>query len=318
MGATISAPVPTIKQKWRDHPPSSYSLKIQNFSQLENSTASSDHKYQSRFFSSGGHKWRLIVYPKGNVKDNGSGFISMYVEVDSTSLVSTPPTEVFAKLRFFVYNKKINKYFTIQDVEVKRFNALKLVWGLLKVLPYETFIHPENGYIFEGGQCEFGIDVIVPPPLTNWEIVSFDEKLLSYPKFSWTVKNFSELREEIYTSNSFPMGGRKWVLKVYPKGRSRADGKYLSVFLYLADSEILKPDEKIFMQGIVRLRNPFGSNHLAHQISCWHEEKKNGWGWDNFVRLAELKQTYLDKEDTLKFETEFKVVSEAKYSPINT
>ncbi|XP_010512014.1 PREDICTED: uncharacterized protein LOC104788033 isoform X2 [Camelina sativa] len=293
MGATISAPVPTIKQKWRDHPPSSYSLKIQNFSQLENSTASSDHKYQSRFFSSGD--------PKGNVKDNGSGFISMYVEVDSTSLVSTPPTEVFAKLRFFVYNKKINKYFTIQDVEVKRFNALKLVWGLLK-----------------GGQCEFGIDVIVPPPLTNWEIVSFDEKLLSYPKFSWTVKNFSELREEIYTSNSFPMGGRKWVLKVYPKGRSRADGKYLSVFLYLADSEILKPDEKIFMQGIVRLRNPFGSNHLAHQISCWHEEKKNGWGWDNFVRLAELKQTYLDKEDTLKFETEFKVVSEAKYSPINT
>lgn len=31
-----------------EHPPSSYSLKIQNFSQLENSTASSDHKYQSR------------------------------------------------------------------------------------------------------------------------------------------------------------------------------------------------------------------------------------------------------------------------------
>ncbi|XP_019100968.1 PREDICTED: speckle-type POZ protein-like, partial [Camelina sativa] len=259
----------------------------------------------------------IVLYPKGNVKDNGR-FISMYVEMDSTSLVSTPPTEAFAKLRFFIYNKKINKYFTIHDVEVKRFNALKLVWGLLKVLPYATFINPENGYIFEGGQCEFGVDVIVPPALTNLEIVSFDEKLLSSPKFSWTVKNFSELREEIYTSNSFPMGGRKWVLKVYPKGRSRADGKYLSVFLYLADSEILKQDEKIFMQGIVRLLNPFGSNHLAHQISCWHEEVKNGWGWDNFVRLAELEQTYLDKEDTLKFETEFKVVSEAKYSPINT
>ena len=52
---------------------------------------------------------RLIVYPKGNEKDDGSGFISMYVEIDSKIT-----TEVFAELRFFVYNKKENKYFTIQ------------------------------------------------------------------------------------------------------------------------------------------------------------------------------------------------------------
>ncbi|XP_010512015.1 PREDICTED: uncharacterized protein LOC104788034 [Camelina sativa] len=291
MGASISAPVPTIKQKWRDHPPSSYSLKIHNFSQLENSTASFDHKYESRFFSSGD--------PKGNVKDNGSGFISMYVEIDSTSLVSTPPTEVFAKLRFFIYNKKINKYFTIHDVEVKRFNALKLVWGLLK-----------------GGQCEFGVDVIVPPPLTNWEIVSFDEKLLSYPKFSWTVKNFSELKEENYTSNSFSMGATKWVLKMFPKGDSRADGKYLSIFLHLADTETLKPDEKIFTQAHVRILNPLGSNHVAGQLIYWHEKSNFGWGWYKFLSLANLRKTYLDKEDALKVEVEFEVVSATKYSPI--
>ena len=52
---------------------------------------------------------RLIVYPKGNEKDDGSGFISMYVEIDSKIT-----TEVFAELRFFVYNKKETKYFTIQ------------------------------------------------------------------------------------------------------------------------------------------------------------------------------------------------------------
>ena len=52
---------------------------------------------------------RLIVYPNGNGKDDGSGFISMYVEIDSKIT-----TEVFAELRFFVYNKKENKYFTIQ------------------------------------------------------------------------------------------------------------------------------------------------------------------------------------------------------------
>ncbi|KAL1187750.1 Ubiquitin C-terminal hydrolase 12 [Cardamine amara subsp. amara] len=311
MGLSYSA-VSTIRQNWREHPPS-YSLKIQNFSQLEKSTAFSNHKYQSRLFSSDGYNWRLIIYPKGNVKDNGSGFISMYVEIDSSSLIES--TEVFAELRFFVYNKKYNKYFTIQDVEVKRFNALKTVWGLPQVLSLATLINPENGYIFEGGECEFGVDVIVAPPFTNWEVLSFDVKL-SDPKFSWTLKKFSELKEEFYTSNSFSMGGMKWVLKMYPKGNVRADGKYLSLFLYLADSETLKPDEKIFKKAHVRVLDPLGYNHLTEKLSHWHNESNHGYGWPCFVSLTELRETYLNKEDALTVEVEFKVVSKNKYSPI--
>jgi len=99
--------------------------------------------------------------------------------------------------------------FIYLDVEVKRFNALRMVWGLLKVLSYDTFTNPEHGFIFEGGECEFGVDVLVAPPLTNWEILSFDEKL-SPPKFSWNLKNFSELKEDVYTSNKYPMGGKEW------------------------------------------------------------------------------------------------------------
>ena len=95
------------------------------------------------------------------------------------------------------------------DVEVKSFNALKTVCGLPQVLPYDAFNNPENGYVFEGNQCEFGIDVIVPSPLTNWEILSFNEKLQN-PKFSWTVKNFSKLKEDKYASKSFSMGAMQW------------------------------------------------------------------------------------------------------------
>ncbi|KFK23307.1 hypothetical protein AALP_AAs50688U000100, partial [Arabis alpina] len=293
---------PTIVQKWREHPPSSYSLKIHKFSQLEKSAAFSDHKYQSRFFSSGGHNWRLVVYPNGNKKDTWTGFISMYVEIDSTSLViSTPPTQVFAELRFFVYNKKHNKYLTVQDEEVKPFNALKTVWGLHHVVPYYVFNNPENGYVFEGGQCEFGVDVIVaPPPLAKWEILSFNEKL-PHPKFSWTLKNFSKLKEDYYRSNSFSMGGRNWVLRLYPKGDSGADGKWLSIFLFLAHGETLKADEKIFVQRHVRVLNPLGSNHLARQASRWHTEI-NGWGWSKFLSLDELQKSYLDKETALNIE----------------
>ncbi|KAL1213641.1 TNF receptor-associated factor-like protein [Cardamine amara subsp. amara] len=306
-----------IMKNWREHPPSSYSLKIQNFSQLENSTAFSHHKYQSCLFSSGGYNWRLIVYPKGNIKDNGNGFISMCVKIDSKSFMeSTPQTEVFAELRFFVYNKKENKYFTIQDVEVKRFNALKMVRGLLQVLPYDTFINPENGYIFEGGECEFGVDVIVAPPgLTNWEILSFNEKL-PRPKFSWPLKNFSTLKEDVYTSNRFSMGGKQWVVELYPKGTSEAAGKWLSIYVNLVDSETLKPDEKTFKQAHVRVLDPLGSKHFASQTNRWHKESCMSWGWDEFLSLAELRKTYLDKEDTLNVEVEFNVVSSIKCSSI--
>ncbi|KFK40957.1 hypothetical protein AALP_AA2G066400 [Arabis alpina] len=313
---SYSTTTSTIVQNWREHPPSSYSLKIESFSQLEKSATFSDNKYQSRPFSSGGHNWRLVVYPKGNEKDNGKGFISMYVEIDSNSLkIFTPPTEAFAELRFFVYNKKQNKYLTIQDVEVKRFNALKTVWGLQQVLSSDTFNNPENGYVFEGGQCEFGVDVIVAPPLTNWEILSFNEKL-SNPKFSWTLKNFSELKEFEYKSNSFSMGGKKWVLKLYPRGDSRGDGKCISIFLYLADGETPKANEKIFVQGHLRLLNPLGSNHLARPLNDWHKEENSGWGWSKFLSLDELRKSYLDKEDALNIEVEYEVVSATKYSPI--
>ncbi|KAF3519530.1 hypothetical protein DY000_02063463 [Brassica cretica] len=296
MGSS-SALVSTIVKNWREHPPSSYSLKVHNFSQLVNSTTASDDKYQSRLFSSGGYNWRLIVYPHGNGKDDGSGFISMYVEIDSKIT-----TEVFAELRFFVYNKKENKYLLFKQF-----------------LPLDTFNDLKNGYIFEGGHCEFGVDVIVASPLTNWEILSFDEKL-SNPKFSWAVKKFSDLKEHVYTSDSFSMGGRQWVLKMYPKGASGSDGKWLSFYLFLAAGDTLKADEKVFRQGHIRVLDPLGSNHIELKTNRWVEGPVEGfytgWGWDQFLSLAELRKSYLDKKDTLNVEVEFEVVSATKYSTI--
>ncbi|VYS58205.1 unnamed protein product [Arabidopsis thaliana] len=154
MGSTVLDANPSTL---REHPPSSYSIKFENIAELD------DGKYESSLFAAGGYNWRLVIYPKGNAKDEGSGFISMYVEIDSTNLLSSPLTNVFAYLVFFVYNKKTDKYFTIKDSELKRFNAFRTVWGLSQVLSLETFNDSKNGYIFEGDQCEFGVDVLVHP-----------------------------------------------------------------------------------------------------------------------------------------------------------
>ncbi|EOA22504.1 hypothetical protein CARUB_v10003159mg [Capsella rubella] len=303
----------TTVQTWRERPPSSYSIKIQNLSQLQTSTSHSHGTYRSRRFSSGDYQWRMIIYPKGNDNDNGSGFISMYVEIDSTSLTSTTSIEVYADLRFFVFNKKENKYFTIQDVESKPCNTLRTIWGLSQVLPLDTFNDHKNGYLFDGDHSEFGVDIIVAPPPTKHETLSYDVKL-SYPKFSWTVKKFSEIKEDIHASNSFSMGGRQWLLKLYPKGYSIKDSKWLSIFLVLDGSEVLKEDEKVYVKTHLKVLNPSGSNHLTKELNKWFDTPGFGFGWDHFVSIAALRNTYLDKEDTLKIEIEFEVVSATKYS----
>ncbi|CAA7033107.1 unnamed protein product [Microthlaspi erraticum] len=312
MSSSISS---TTLQSWRERSPSSYTLKIQNFSQFLKSTPTSDDKYQSGLFSSGGYKWRMIVYPKGNDKDSGNGFISMYLEIDRTSLMSTPPSEVFADLRFLVYNKKENKYFTIQDVESKPFNTLRTIWGLPQVLQLDTLKDPENGYIFEGDQCEFGVDVIVAPPPTKWEQIFFNERP-SNAKFSWTVKNFFEVKEDPLSSNIFSMGGRNWVLKLYIKGETRRDGKWLSTFLFLAGSETMKEDEKIYTRAHLRVLDPFGNNDITKELLCWHNNSKSGWGRPHFMSIAELREAYLDKEGTLSVEIELEVVSTTNFYPI--
>ncbi|KAF2546674.1 hypothetical protein F2Q70_00022648 [Brassica cretica] len=67
--------------------------------------------------------WRLVIYPKGNKKDNGAGF------------------------NFTVW---------------KPFNALRPVHGFPQVLPLDTFNDYKDGYAFDGNQWEFSVDVMVP------------------------------------------------------------------------------------------------------------------------------------------------------------
>lgn len=55
----------------------------------------------------------LMVYPNGNKKDSGSGYLSLYVAIDNSTLVAGQQ-EVYADLRFYVFNNNERKYFTIQ------------------------------------------------------------------------------------------------------------------------------------------------------------------------------------------------------------
>ncbi|XP_019092260.1 PREDICTED: uncharacterized protein LOC104746651 [Camelina sativa] len=275
----------------REHPPSSYSIKFENLTELD------DDKYESSLFAVGGYNWRLVIYPKGNAKDEGSGFISMYVEIDSANLLSTPLTDVFAYLIFFVYNKKADKYFTIKDTELKRFNALRTVWGMS-----------------QGEQCEFGVDVLVAPSLAKWEVVSFNPKIRN-PKFSWTLKKFKELKEDSYNSDNFMVGGRQWFLKLHPNGDARAKGKSVSIYLTLRDDKTLNAEEKIYTRAHLTIVDSRGTTHVSGTLNYWYTKLNSGFGWSTFASLDKLREAYLDNEGSLNVEIEFIVVSSTKYSP---
>lgn len=53
------------------------------------------------------------MYPNGNKKDSGSGYLSLYVAIDNSTLVAAHQ-EVLADLRFYIFNNNERKHFTIQ------------------------------------------------------------------------------------------------------------------------------------------------------------------------------------------------------------
>ncbi|XP_002888318.2 MATH domain and coiled-coil domain-containing protein At1g31390 [Arabidopsis lyrata subsp. lyrata] len=229
----------------------------------------------------------------------------MYVECLSST---TPPIDVFAYLTFFVFSEEEKKYLSIQDVEVKRFNTSKTVWGLSKALSIETLKDCAKGFILYGELHEFGAHVkIVSRP------VSFGEDL-HFHKFSWTIRDFSLLRQNDCVSKTFHMGEKDWTLTLYPKGDSRADGE-LSQHLHLADGETLFKGELIFVRVNLQVLDPRGSDHLTGSINGWVMASTKAMCLPQFMPLAKIQGSYLDREGTLEVEIECEVVNSIKNHP---
>lgn len=57
----------------------------------------------------------LSLYPNGNLKSNGSGFISLYLQIEGTENL-TPSWEVNVNFRFFVHDQIRDKYLAIEGL----------------------------------------------------------------------------------------------------------------------------------------------------------------------------------------------------------
>nr|VDC94055.1 unnamed protein product [Brassica oleracea] len=294
----------------RDRPPMSYSLKMESFNTLLQSNET--ERYESRPFPVGGYNWSLIVYPNGNRQDSGSGFISLYVAIDNSTLVFSHQ-EVFADLRFYIFQRNERKYFTMQDTHAWRYNIFKTMWGFPQVLPLATFRDPRNGYLFNGDHCEFGVDVTIHTAFQRSELFTVARNFPN-PRFTWTIRSFSTLLGEAYFSDVFSIGGRRWNIQVNPSGAGTGEGSALSIYLLLNANERVRPYEKIYVRAQLRVLNQRASPQwrtIERPLDHWFTGPGLGWGYNEFIPLADLRDPqrgYL-VNDVLIVQVEMEIIS---------
>ncbi|OMP00705.1 TRAF-like family protein [Corchorus olitorius] len=239
-----------IRRTTREFPPSHYLFKVESFSLLAKSGV---EKYESDAFEAAGHKWRLALYPNGDTKSNGSGFISLYLVIDETE--DLPLTwEVHVSFRLFVLDQIHDKYLTIEDADgtIKRFHWMKTEWGFAQFLSFEIFNDSSNGYLVGDG-CIFGAEVFLMERNCKWECLS----MIKEPEdntIAFKLEGFSKLDRKYYESSVHTIGDSKWKLTVYPKGNVKFKGRALSVFLELVEAEKLPPKRKVYAEYKLRAR----------------------------------------------------------------
>lgn len=110
---------------------------IEHFSKLD------DEEHYSEIFSVGGHKWRVLIYPKGNKVDH----LSIYLDVaDSTTLPKG--WSRYVSFILTVVNQNRPKL-TIKHETQHTFNAKESDCGFTTFMPLQYVHNPAKGYLVD-------------------------------------------------------------------------------------------------------------------------------------------------------------------------
>ncbi|OWM63253.1 hypothetical protein CDL15_Pgr010653 [Punica granatum] len=166
---------------------------------------------------------------------------------------------------------------------------MKLESGFDQLIPLKTFTDSRNGYL-EDDTCVLGAEVFVSKERSTGKgenLVMIKDALSN--QHYWMINNFSKLDKEYYISSIFLAGNYKWNIRFFPNGKGSGLGSYISLYLYLAETESLPLGTKVFAGFSLRiLNNAGGSDFISkgNQVSlnllisaekieflirvCWH------------------------------------------------
>ncbi|CAM8901420.1 unnamed protein product [Rhodiola kirilowii] len=286
-------------------PGSIYMFKIQSFSLLSEFIQKSDDVecFKSPEFESGGHKWKLAVYPDGNKKLGVEDHISLYLVAEDADIDSVE-SGIRVMFKMAVYDHFNDNFLTIQDNEVRGFHGLKKEWGFARLISLERFKDANNGYLVNDC-CVFGVEIVVLTPGIRSGIGNL--VMIKQPTdgiFTWKLYPLSYYSGDV--TKEFEVQGLKWKLQIYPNGDSSAQGTHLSMFLWL-----ISGSNKPHISCVLRVRDQVNGKHYEKTIARHFVETSQGWGFRKFILLSDLK----DKtrgfilNDSLIAEVEVKIIS---------
>ncbi|KAH0851017.1 hypothetical protein HID58_095084, partial [Brassica napus] len=193
----------------REERPSSKIVTIAGYSVIKGR----GEPYESSVFEAAGYKWRLVLHV------GRAGYISLYVRIEETETIPYG-LEVNVDLKLLVHVPKLDKYLTVTDGAVKRFNAEKKEWGFEQLIDLASFENTNEGYIVQD-TCSFGAEIFIVKPAKVQEKVTF----ISNPPrnvFTWEIPHFSDMEDKFYYSDDFLVEDRYWRLGFNPKGQTQS------------------------------------------------------------------------------------------------
>ncbi|KAF3606778.1 hypothetical protein DY000_02049651, partial [Brassica cretica] len=119
----------------------------------------------------------FLIYPNVNKPVGSGGYVSLYVKIDNSSFIATQ-NEVYAWIKFLTYKSTTDTYHELHATEAQRFHLFKQEYGMLTFLEIGYYQNPAYGFIFNGGQSVFGVDIVVSKPSATWEDVAYEENIL--------------------------------------------------------------------------------------------------------------------------------------------
>ncbi|KOM52384.1 hypothetical protein LR48_Vigan09g104300 [Vigna angularis] len=127
---------------------------IKNFSTLTK-------KIYSEVFYVGGHKWKILLFPKGNSVDH----LSLYLDV-ADSMMLAPGWSRFAQFCLTVVNQ-FNTQYSFRKESQHLFNARESDWGFTNFMPLAELCDPSRGYCVND-TCIVEADVAIRKVLDYW------------------------------------------------------------------------------------------------------------------------------------------------------
>ncbi|KAL3497995.1 hypothetical protein ACH5RR_040727 [Cinchona calisaya] len=293
----------------RKAPPSDYTLKIDSFSfLLEILEKTKARLYNSAIFKASGYKWKLSLYPNGDPKRDGKGYMSIYASIEETSALPRG-WEINANIKFFVYDQIRDEYLIFQGNfgNTIRLHEMKKEWGIDQLLDLNIFRDATNGYLFND-KCVFGVEILANRCTGRGECLALPEKICS--NYTWKVVKYSKC-QKVHYSDAFVLGNFNWKLRLYPKGDHRQEGRSLSLFLQSANT---KTAPRVYVEYKICIKNRMNGKDFERAASRLFSPSQDAWGWPTFVSLNDINDSSKGflANDTLIFQVEITRISTVK------